>query len=172
MYIVAEDLENLEPLTLAHFLGATKPHGIGAASFLTAVAKGLTPPTRLWSYDSGHVSYEYTPPSPPTPDTPHSIGKPASQAVHSRLPFMPLAEHLTALCAWCMQAMFVWSGKTRRALSRHCRDVRVYGPTTTAMHGIEHPPPPKKKKPSGDFRSLSPLTPSGFPRRLISLVLA
>ena len=32
-----------------------------------------------------------------------------------------------------VHAMSAWSVKTRRALSRHCRDVRVYGYMTTAM---------------------------------------
>ena len=35
-------------------------------------------------------------------------------------------------------AMSAWSVKTRRALSWHCRDARVYGHTTTAMHDIEY----------------------------------
>ena len=33
-------------------------------------------------------------------------------------------------------AMSAWSVKTRRAPSWHCRDARVYGHTTTAMHMI------------------------------------
>ena len=37
-----------------------------------------------------------------------------------------------------VQAMSVWSVKTRHAPSRHCRDARVYGHTTTAMHDIEY----------------------------------
>ena len=39
-------------------------------------------------------------------------------------------------------AMSGWSVKTRRAPSRHCRDARVYGHTTTAMHEMNNPPPP------------------------------
>ena len=39
-------------------------------------------------------------------------------------------------------AMSAWSVKTRRALSRHCRDARVYSHTTTAMHGNEYNPSP------------------------------
>ena len=47
------------------------------------------------------------------------------------------------------QAMSAWSVKTRRAPSRHCRDARVYGHTTTAMHDIKYiylevPTPGKK----------------------------
>ena len=34
-----------------------------------------------------------------------------------------------------------WSVKTRRAPSRHCRDARVYGHTTTAIHDNEYSPP-------------------------------
>ena len=37
--------------------------------------------------------------------------------------------------------MFAWSVKTGRALSPHCRDARVYGHTTTAMHDMRTPPP-------------------------------
>ena len=40
-----------------------------------------------------------------------------------------------------VQAMFAWLVKTRRAPSRHSRDARVYGHTTTAMHNLSTPPP-------------------------------
>ena len=46
--------------------------------------------------------------------------------------------------------MSAWSVKTRRAPSRHCRhcrDARVYGHTTTAMHDTSTPP---SSRPSGD----------------------
>ena len=42
-------------------------------------------------------------------------------------------------CAWCKQVS-AWLVKTRRAPSRHCKDARVYGRTTTAMHDIEYTP--------------------------------
>ena len=45
---------------------------------------------------------------------------------------MRLAELLTFRFA--LGAMSAWSGKTRRAPSRHCRGARVYGHTTTVMH--------------------------------------
>ena len=38
------------------------------------------------------------------------------------------------------QAMSAWSVKTRRAPSRHCRNARVYGHATSAMHQNEYPP--------------------------------
>ena len=38
--------------------------------------------------------------------------------------------------------MSAWLVKTRRAPSRHGRDARVYGHTTTAMHKLSTPPPP------------------------------
>ena len=41
-----------------------------------------------------------------------------------------------------VQAMSTWLVKTRRAPSRHSRDARVYGHTTTAMHKLSTPPPP------------------------------
>ena len=37
-----------------------------------------------------------------------------------------------------VQAMPAWSVKSRRAPSRHCRDARVYGHTTTVMHHNEY----------------------------------
>ncbi|CAM9691118.1 unnamed protein product, partial [Laminaria digitata] len=40
------------------------------------------------------------------------------------------------------QAMPAWWVKTRRAPSRHCRDSRVFGHTTTAVHDNEYTPPP------------------------------
>ena len=40
-----------------------------------------------------------------------------------------------------VQAMSVWSVKTRHAPSPHCRNARVYGHTTTAMHDMSTPPP-------------------------------
>ena len=42
-------------------------------------------------------------------------------------------------------AMSAWSVKTRRAPSRHCKDARVYGHTTTAMHDNEYAPPPPRR---------------------------
>ena len=42
------------------------------------------------------------------------------------------------------QAMPGWSVKARRAPSRYCRDARVYGHTTTAMHDTEYTPPPRR----------------------------
>ena len=64
-------------------------------------------------------------------------------------PFMRLAQHLTALRAWCKQ-MSAWSVKTRRAPSRHCREARAYGLTTTAMHNNEYTP---SSPPCTDFIS-------------------
>ena len=55
-------------------------------------------------------------------------------------PFMPLAEHLTSLRALVL-AMSARSVKTQRAPSRHCRDARAYGHTTTAMHDNKHTNP-------------------------------
>ena len=43
-------------------------------------------------------------------------------------PFMRLAQHLTALRAWCKQCnVCLWSVETRRAPSRHFRDAGVFG---------------------------------------------
>ena len=70
-----------------------------------------------------------------------------------RSAFMRLVKHLTALRAPCMQ-MFDWSSKTRRSSSRRCRDARVYGRTTTAMHehnDTNHPSPPGNRAPTNPF---------------------
>ena len=40
-----------------------------------------------------------------------------------------------------VQAMSAWLVKTRHAPSRHSRDARVYGHTTTAIHKLSTPPP-------------------------------
>ena len=39
-----------------------------------------------------------------------------------------------------VQAVSAWSVKPRRAPSRHCRDARVYGHTTTPIYGMSTPP--------------------------------
>ena len=41
-------------------------------------------------------------------------------------------------------AMSAWSVKNRRAPSWHCRDAKVYGRTTTAMHNV-HPRAPRRR---------------------------
>ena len=61
---------------------------------------------------------------------------------------MQLAEHLTALRAWCKQHLPAWCVKTRRAPSRHSRDARVHGHTTTAMHKLSTSPRPPPPSPS------------------------
>ena len=59
---------------------------------------------------------------------------------------MQLARHATRRtlhrASRLVQAMSAWSVKSRRAPSRHCRDARVYGHMTTAMHDIEYTPLP------------------------------
>ena len=47
-----------------------------------------------------------------------------------------------------VQAMSAWWVKTQRAPSRHSRDARVYGHTTTAMHKLSTPPSPPTPPPS------------------------
>ena len=41
-----------------------------------------------------------------------------------------------------VRAMFAWSVKARRAPSRHCKDARVHGHTTTVKHDMITPHPP------------------------------
>ena len=90
--------------------------------------------------------------------------KSASKAVLSR---MKLPLHATRPtphgASRLVKAMSTWSVKTRRAPSRHCRDARVYGHTTTAMHDNEYPPPsllflrkPTRKPVPGGVLSYNP----------------
>ena len=76
-----------------------------------------------------------------------ALSKSASKEVLSR---MQLTLHATRPtphgASHLVQAMSVWSVKTGGAPSRHCRDARVYGHTTSAMHDISSPPPPPQKR--------------------------
>ena len=71
------------------------------------------------------------------------VCKSASQAVLSRMhPTLNETRRTPHGASRLVQAMPPWSGKTRRAPSRHSRDARVYGHTTTAMREYRvHPPP-------------------------------
>ena len=61
----------------------------------------------------------------------------ASQALLIRMQLTLHATRPTPVGASrLVQAMSAWSAKTRRAPFRHCRDVRGYGNTTTAMHDM------------------------------------
>ena len=51
-------------------------------------------------------------------------------------------QYMSSPPARLVRTMSACSLKTRRAPSRHCRDARVYGHTTTAMHDMRTPPPP------------------------------
>ena len=72
---------------------------------------------------------------------PSSTRKSASQVVFSR---MQLTLHATLRtthgASRLVKAVSAWSVKTGRAPSRHCRDARVHGHTTTAMHDVEYTP--------------------------------
>ena len=59
-----------------------------------------------------------------------------------------------------VHAISAWLVKTRRAPSRHSRDARVYGHTTTAMHKLSTPPPPSPAR--------HPFShPSGYTQRVL-----
>ena len=69
----------------------------------------------------------------------HNVPKSTSEAVLSRVLLTLRATRRTPHGASrLVQAKAAWSVKTLRALSWHCRDVRVYGHTTAAMHGNEY----------------------------------
>ena len=68
--------------------------------------------------------------------------KPVLRAVLARMQFTRHAARRTPDGASrLVQSMSAWLVKTRRAPSRHSRDERVYGHTTTAMHKLVTPPP-------------------------------
>ena len=71
------------------------------------------------------------------------VCKSDSQAVFSRMQLDLYATRPTPHGASqiLVQATPVWSVKTRRAPSRHCRDATVYGHTTAAMDVTSTPPP-------------------------------
>ena len=86
------------------------------------------------------------------------VGTPENKRIHSTLPSvckrvrlksvffsrMQLTLHETHPtphgASRLVQAMSAWSVKTRRAPSRHCRDARVYGHTTTACINMSTTP--------------------------------
>ena len=68
--------------------------------------------------------------------------KSASPAVLSRIQLTLHAARRTPQGASrLVQEISAWSVKTRHAPSRHCRDARGYGHTTTAMNETEYSPP-------------------------------
>ena len=76
----------------------------------------------------------------------HQVPKSVLRAVLERMQFTLHATRRTPHGASrLVQAMSVWLVKSRRAPSRHSRDARVYGHTTTAMHKLSTPPPPPAK---------------------------
>ena len=93
-------------------------------------ARHLLPPPPVY----GHTKPAMHKPSTPPPPPPFLEG--------CSLPLNRLADHLTALRACLVQATSAWFVKTRHAPSRHSRDARVYGHTTTAMHKLSTPPRP------------------------------
>ena len=78
----------------------------------------------------------------------HKVPKSVLRAVLGRMQFTLHATRRTPHGASLLvQAMSSWLVKTRRAPSRHSRDTRVYGHTTTAMHKLCTPPPPPPPPP-------------------------
>ena len=76
-----------------------------------------------------------------------SICESASKAVLSRMQLTLRAARPTLHGASpLVQEMSAWSVKTRRGSSRHCRDARVNGHTTTAMHDMSTLPSPHSER--------------------------
>ena len=82
----------------------------------------------------------------------HKVPMLASQVVLSRMQLALHAARRTSHGASrLVHAMSTWSVQARRAPSRQCRDARVHGHTTTAVHEMSTfpsppPPPPRAKK--------------------------
>ena len=120
--------------TLSTSLPLPPPH---PRSRLGIVGMRGSRPTAMHDMSTPH-------PPPVPPQSIHSTRrhpyarKSASRTVLSRMQHTLYATrrtpHGASLCL--VLAMSVWSVKTRRAPPRHCRDARVYGPTTTAMHDM------------------------------------
>ena len=71
----------------------------------------------------------------------HKVPPSVLRAVLRRMQSILLATRRTPRGASrLVHAMSAWLVKTRRAPSRHSRDARVYGHTTTAMHKLSTPP--------------------------------
>ena len=85
---------------------------------------------------------ESEPPPSPTHLAPVIHWNLVPRAVLSRVQLTKYATrrrpHIS-LRDWCKQSVSAWSVKTRRALSRHRRDARVYRHATTAMHDMSAP---------------------------------
>ena len=73
--------------------------------------------------------------------------------------YFPSPNPTHSLPSRLVQAMSAWLVNTRRAPSRHRRDARVYGHTTTAMHKLSTPPPPPPLQPTSSRRALSAPSP-------------
>ena len=82
---------------------------------------------------------------PKVPPKSHPYAR--KSASHEVLSRMQLTLHATGRtphgASRLVLAKSAWSVKTRRAPSRHCRDGRVYGHTTAAMHDMCTSPPPR-----------------------------
>ena len=88
---------------------------------------------------------EYASPTPPqlVRRCHPCVRKSAPQAVVSSMQLiLHAARRTTYGTSRLVQVMSVLSVETRRAQSGHCRDAKVYGHTTTAMHDTGSPPPP------------------------------
>ena len=86
---------------------------------------------------------------PPSPDSSrHKVPMSVLRAILETMQFTLHAPRRTPHGASrLVQAISAWLVKPRRAPSRHSRDARVYGHTTTAMHKLStisppHPPHP------------------------------
>ena len=77
----------------------------------------------------------------------HKVPISVLRAVFRRMQFTLRATRRTPHGASrLVQAMSAWLVKTLHASSRHSRDARVYGHTTTAVHKLSTPTPPLARR--------------------------
>ena len=76
--------------------------------------------------------------APPKHKVPKSVLRTVLRRMQFTLHATPRTPHGASRL---VQAMPAWLVKTRRGPSRHSRDARVCGHTTTAMHRLSTPPP-------------------------------
>ena len=94
---------------------------------------------------TGHAQTEYPPPSAPR-ESRHKVPTSASRTFFGRMQFTLHATRRTPHGASrLVQAMSACLVKTQRASSRHSRDGRVYGQTSTAMHKLSTLPSPRRQ---------------------------
>ena len=137
VYVYNTSVENrsISPAVFFDFSDPLSPHGseILVVLLLFSLYFATPPPLDVATPENKSVH-----------STLSSMCKSASQAGLGRMqPTLHATRRTPHGASRLVLAMYAWSVKTRHAPSRHCRDARVYGHMTTAMHEYRvHPAPP------------------------------